>query len=206
MGVSGIGKPLPSIATRVALQLAGVALLVAVDLSFNPDQQPLVVQGVVDLPAHVLTAVILLAALRRRAFTPFWWSVTAWSALIDLDHIPGVLGWYFLTRGEPRPYTHSLLCIGLLWLWSLALRGRTRQLVFGAAIGVALHLVRDITDGAAVPLFWPVVTRGVSLPYPFYVLTLVLFVILGIWAAPADTDQPVQAAGASREIEAAASH
>ncbi len=177
----------PSAALRgFYAQIAGVALILVFDLGLNFHRWPILVGGLIDLPAHLLTALIILAALRVRPFTRFWCSAAAWSMLIDLDHLPGELGYHVLEPGTPRPVTHSLAAILVLCLLALlsGTSGTRKDLAWGAATGVMLHLVRDITDGGAIPLFWPLPLHGVALPYPFYVLTLLLFPCLGLLGRP----------------------
>ena len=58
----------------------------------------------------------------------------------------------------------------------------------GLAVGVILHFVRDITDGGTIPLLWPLLSGGFSLPYPFYVLTLLSVPLLGIFVEPGTSE------------------
>jgi membrane-bound metal-dependent hydrolase YbcI (DUF457 family) len=88
------------------------------------------------------------------------------SVAIDLDHAPDLLlGWDGLMGDSPRPYPHSLPTLGLLSV--LARAGRSEQqrdLSAGAAFGVSIHLLRDLTDGSdGVPLLWPISGRGIRL-------------------------------------------
>ena len=47
--------------------------------------------------------------------------------------------------------------------------GRLRTPLSGLALGVVLHLVRDLITGRGVPLFWPVTGTSVLAPYALYV-------------------------------------
>ena len=58
-----------------------------------------------------------------------------------------MLGWQGLTGGLPRPYTHSLATPLVLVAAGQLAGGRTRPIAFGAAFGVAAHLVRDLCTG-----------------------------------------------------------
>ena len=66
-----------------------------------------------DEPAHLATGLVFVLALltlarSRRAPLSFLAAAVVASVAIDLDHLPGLLGWHGLTQGTPRPYTHSL--------------------------------------------------------------------------------------------------
>jgi inner membrane protein len=50
--------------------------------------------------------------------------------------------------------------------------GRLRAALSGLALGVGLHLVRDLATGPGVPLWWPVEDDGVLVPYAWYALVL----------------------------------
>jgi hypothetical protein len=49
-------------------------------------------------------------------------------------------------------------------------------------------LLRDLVTGA-VPLFWPVFTQGIQIPYALYPVTLAASAFLGWCAAPAPSPQ-----------------
>jgi hypothetical protein len=50
--------------------------------------------------------------------------------------------------------------------------------VFGAGVGVALHLIRDVGNGPGLPLFWPLTTANVITPYGCYAAAIVLFAVI----------------------------
>ena len=117
-------------------------------------------QAPLDWIDHLLTTMFLVWAVR-----PWFrerWLVPALvaSVVIDVDHIPGQLGWDILTAGSPRPYTHSLATVAVLLVAS-APRWRGRQAAFGAAIGVCSHLWRDLAEPqtSGVSLLWPTTTH-----------------------------------------------
>jgi inner membrane protein len=153
------------------LWLLGAGLIVVIDRVLHESAQPLPLQALLDETGHALTALLILSALGVAPRSPFWWAALAGSVLIDLDHLPGMLGWNGLTYGEPRPYTHSLVTIALLVAWAGCSRGTRRSVLAGLAAGVALHLVRDLATGG-VPLFWPIRTIGVQAPYGYYLIAL----------------------------------
>ena len=150
-------------------------------------------RGLLDWPAHLATALVILGALVRvRATLPdqrFGWTLLACSVLIDLDHLPAEFGSQVLTNGTPRPYTHALwTVIALALAWSAARffvirSGRPRPatvelILAGAASGVAAHFVRDIAT-APMSFWWPVTNVAVEVPYWWYVLALAAMTAIG---------------------------
>jgi inner membrane protein len=150
-------------------------------------------RGLLDEPAHLATALIILGALTRiRGALPdqrFGWTMLACSVLIDLDHLPAEFGTGALTNGTPRPYTHALWVVIVLTLaWAtaryfIARSGRPRPttvelILAGASWGVAAHFVRDITT-APMSFWWPVTDMPVEVPYWWYVVALSVIIALG---------------------------
>ena len=112
------------------------------------------------------------------------------SVAIDVDHIPQYLGYYFLTAGTPRPYTHSLLTIAVLLSIAFALVIRRHRLLFlGLALGVALHFFRDLAEGNGngVALLWPFTDHAFSYPHSTYLALMACVVaadlLLGVCSA-----------------------
>jgi membrane-bound metal-dependent hydrolase YbcI (DUF457 family) len=133
----------------------------------------------VDEPAHLATGLLfllaLLALVRSRRPTPaFLAAAVVASVAIDLDHLPGLLGWHGLTSGVPRPYTHSLVTPLALIAVGLIAGGRARPIAFGAAFGVGAHLFRDLFTGPGVALLWPLSSTAVRPPYVVFALALAL--------------------------------
>ena len=150
-------------------------------------------RGLLDWPAHLATALVILGALIRvRRSVPdqrFGWTMLACSVLIDLDHLPAEFGSQVLTNGTPRPYTHALWTVIVLALaWAVARffvirsgrpRPATVELVLaGAATGVAAHFVRDIAT-APMSFWWPLTDMAVQVPYWWYVLALAVIISIG---------------------------
>jgi inner membrane protein len=133
---------------------------------------PIAVVGLLDEPAHLLTAwlvVIAVAGTRPRC----WPWVLVGAVAIDVDHIPVYLwGGPVAGVGGGRPVTHSL--VTPLALLAAAVAVRWARSVLGAvAIGVLLHLLRDVATGPGVPLWWPALPGSVLLPYAAYLLLLI---------------------------------
>jgi hypothetical protein len=150
-------------------------------------------RGLLDWPAHLATALVVLGALIRvRRALPdqrFGWTMLACSVLTDVDHLPAEFGSQVLTNGTPRPYTHALwtvIVLALAWAVtrSYVIRsGRPRPatvelILAGAASGVAAHFVRDIAT-APMSFWWPVTDMAVQVPYWWYVLALAVIVAIG---------------------------
>jgi inner membrane protein len=177
-------EPLRKALTLAMAELAALGIILVIDAHLLRHAYARPVQAILDEPAHLFTALIILAALRTTCLSPFWLSATLASVFIDLDHVPGELGYTFLQYGEPRPYTHSLLVAGCFLLLGLWLTGISQQIARGIAAGMVLHFIRDIVT-AGLPLFWPAVTRGIQLPYVLYPVTLFAFAVLGVFVDPA---------------------
>ncbi len=156
--------------------MACAALLIVDDWAYGRAGDSFFPGGPLDEIAHVLTALLILEALPRRVrdYAPFW--VLLGSFAIDLDHIPGYLGYQFLTVGTPRPYTHSLLTLVALLAAGLAWR-RGRLPLVGLTLGAVLHFVRDLAEGSGsgVSLLWPFTDHAFGYPHVAYV-TLMLVV------------------------------
>lgn len=150
-------------------------------------------RGLLDWPAHLATALVILGALIRvRRGLPdqrFGWAMLACSVLIDLDHLPAEFGSDAWTNGTPRPYTHALWTVIVLTLaWAtarfFAIRSKRRRpaavelTLAGAAWGVAAHFVRDIAT-APMSFWWPVTKVAVEVPYWWYVTALAIMIAIG---------------------------
>jgi inner membrane protein len=154
-----------------ALCVAGALLIGLLDVGLA-GREPLLVTAVLDEPAHLLTAGLLLAAVlpwRARAVAP--WAL-AGAVLIDLDHLPFYLWGALTSEDAGRPVTHSLAAAAALTAAAAVAPGRLRAALSGLALGVGLHLVRDLATGPGVPLWWPVEDDGVLVPYAWYALVL----------------------------------
>jgi membrane-bound metal-dependent hydrolase YbcI (DUF457 family) len=172
---------------RAELPLLAAALVVAVlvlDLLWGliEGSTGTIAYAVIDEPAHLMTCLLaLLVVVALTDIQPPWRFVVAAlsaSVAIDLDHIPGYLGSHLLTGSMPRPYTHSLLMVGVLAGLGAAVRRRhLKQVLLGLAFGVAAHLLRDLATGPGVAFLWPVVVAPIKVPYALYAATLVAAMI-----------------------------
>ena len=163
--------------TPVLRPSAALAAILLLDLVREARGWPLPALGLLDEPAHLLTAWLVLAAVTARttALGILPW-VLAGAVLLDLDHVPLFLGFDVTATQSGRPVTHSLTTVAVLLLAALVVR-RWRAALAGLAAGVATQLLRDLSTGPGVPLFWPVLATDVRLPYLAYVLVLVALVV-----------------------------
>lgn len=128
--------------------------------------------GGFDEAAHLLTGALVLAALPRAPRRGFAFGTLTMSVLIDVDHVPGLLGIDFITRGTDRPYSHSLATLALLGLGSIAWRSG-RSVLAGAVVGLAVHFARDLTESrSGVALLWPWSYHSYTLPHWSYLLVM----------------------------------
>jgi inner membrane protein len=143
--------------------------IAGLDLVAGIRSWPLVIIGLLDEPAHLLTAWLGLSAVavRRRRLWPY---ALLGAVLIDLDHVPYYL-WGALDSGAGRPVSHSLVTV-LALLTVAAADRRARLPAAGLAVGVLLHFARDIATGPGIPLLWPVRPESESVPYWAYLAGL----------------------------------
>ena len=161
-----------------ALCVAGALLVGLLDVALRAGRLPLLLTAVLDWPAHLATAGLLLAALlpdRFRAVVP--WAL-AGAVLIDLDHIPFYLWGGLTTEDAGRPVTHSLATAVVLACAAAVGPRRLRTALVGLFLGVCLHLVRDLATGPGVPLWWPAEDHGVLVAYPVYALVVVAAAVI----------------------------
>jgi inner membrane protein len=177
-----LGRPGPGLAQRALVALvppAAVVLVVLLDtVARSRWDWPLPFVAVLDEPAHLATALLLLAAfLPGRAVALAPWAL-AGSVLIDLDHVPLYLWGALADADGSRPVTHSLATVAVLLVAGALARGRWRVALVGFGLGVALHLARDLATGPGVPLLWPLDPTITLLPYRSYVLVLAVVAAL----------------------------
>jgi inner membrane protein len=167
----GFSRPWLSWLPLVAL--AGVVLL---DAAGTLGSWPIPLEGPRDWSAHLLTAAVVLAAFAPTASRRLWRWALAGAVVIDLDHVPLYLWGIGSATGNGRPVTHSLAMALVLALLALLATGagkrRLRVPLCGLALGVVLHLVRDVATGPGVPLLWPLRDGSVLLPYAAYLVAL----------------------------------
>jgi inner membrane protein len=157
-------------ARLVAGAFAAVAAVLGIDLLLAVRRWPVPIEAVLDEPAHLLTAGLLLLAAGVRSGRVVAWAL-AGAVLIDLDHVPLYLG-AEVTADGGRPVSHSLTTVLVLLAAAGAWRAQRTRLA-ALALGVVLHGVRDLATGPGVPLLWPLVPESVQMPYAAYLGLLV---------------------------------
>ena len=177
------------------LALAAVCLLDAVHFARH---WPVPVAGLLDEPAHLLTTWLIGTAAAGPRLRATWTRMLPWalagSVVIDLDHLPVYLWSAPIALPGSRPVTHSLAAVAVLLAVAAATRRRVRTAALGLAVGVTLHLVRDVATGPGIPLLWPVDPSDVQLPYGIYLAALV--VAAAVAARRPRGRAPVSACGA----------
>lgn len=179
---------------RPLLAPALVLVVVLVDVLVALHRPSLLVHGVLDEIGHLATTGVLLAAGLRllpshlRPRTTLLVATLASSVLIDIDHVPAVLGWEGLTAGTARPYPHSFATLVLLGVSAALLAGRARPWLVAVLAGVTAHLLRDLGT-APVALWWPVSVADQQIPYLSYLALLT--VIAAVDAATVGRRRPL---------------
>ncbi len=164
---------------RVLAPAAALAAVCSLDLLLAARSWSTPVVGLLDEPAHLLTAWLLLTAAGVRRRQVLVWALVG-SVLIDVDHVPLYAGAEVTTGGGGRPVSHSLLTLFVLLALAAAWRFQRLRLA-GLAAGVGLHLVRDVALGPGVPVLWPLLRESVRVPYALYLGLLVLAAVVATW-------------------------
>lgn len=157
------------------LALGGVCAFDAVQAARD---WPVPVVGLLDEPAHLLTAWLALAALGLAGLCGATSALLPWvllgSVALDVDHVPLYLWDEPVAHHGSRPVTHAAVTVVVLVLVAALTRARGRTAALGLAAGVTLHLVRDVATGPGIPLLWPLDGTDVRLPYAAYLAAVVL--------------------------------
>jgi hypothetical protein len=165
----------------LALLVAGL-IFVAADVG---DQvtggDTFLTSGPLDENAHLMTTLIVLTAIGVLVFDRFLISALIASVVIDLDHIPRLLGTDWFTAGTPRPYTHSLLTIALVLVAASRWR-RHRTVLLGVAVGLSIHFWRDTAEpGSGVSLLWPLSRHSFGTSHASYLILMGLAFAFALW-------------------------
>jgi hypothetical protein len=175
-----------SVAGRAEWRLLAVLAIVGLDAYMWRAPIPEALLGVGDEICHLVTAALIIfawPALLGRPLGIRLSAALAVSVLIDLDHVPKALfGATFLTSGTARPYGHTVLAVIIPCAVAIVFQrfATVSNIAWGAALGIVLHLVRDLPTGGAA-LAWPASFATVEYPYPLYVLVLL---VAAAWPRP----------------------
>lgn len=169
------------ISISIRLLLAGLlGVILGIDRVFlNTTLLP--VHAVADELSHASTGFIWLLAARCLGLRVSLVAGVLCAVLIDLDHVPVILGWIDDPTGTTRPITHSLAMVAVLLTGAVLDRPRRAWWLAGG-ISVLSHLTRDMGTGT-VRLLWPVSSGTVSISYGHYLAVMaVITAIPFIWA------------------------
>jgi membrane-bound metal-dependent hydrolase YbcI (DUF457 family) len=146
-------------------------LITRLDAHFRDTELSVLKEAVIDETAHIATAAIALVGFVSRVGISMALGALIGSTAIDADHLPAMAGSLILTEGTNRPYTHSLLSVLLAVSLGLVLPLSLQRFMWGVAVGLMSHLLRDMATGG-VPLFWPLALASVTVPYSLYLAAL----------------------------------
>ncbi len=162
-----------------AAALAALVAAVVVVEGILALEPPTLLLGAADWIGHLATTAIILAAIPRR-LPPGLIAGAFLALLIDLDHIPDLFADEGITARTPRPVSHSLLTVLAAGGIAAAVRARAPRygdLAVGVAIGIPMHLLRDVFTGPGVALLWPLSTVVVEGPFLVYLAGLILVAV-----------------------------
>jgi len=143
-----------------AAALVALVVVVVVVEGILALEPPTLFLGAADWTGHLATTAIIVAAIPRR-LPPALIAGAFLALLIDLDHIPDLLAEEGINDETPRPFSHSLVTVFVIGAIAAAVRARAPRyadFALGVAIGVPMHLLRDVFTGPGVGLLWPLDT------------------------------------------------
>jgi inner membrane protein len=161
---------------RVVVPPLALLAVASLDLVSGSRSWPIPVTGLLDEPAHLLTAGLALGTVTVRHRRVWRWLLLGAVAL-DVDHVPLYLWGVGGAVEGGRPVTHSL-ATALVLVAIAATVPRVRTAAAALSAGVVLHLLRDAATGPGVPLLWPVRPDSVLLPYRIYLFVLATLAVL----------------------------
>ena len=164
-----------------AAALAALVVVVVVVEGILALEPPTLILGAADWTGHLATTAIIVAAIPRR-LPPALIAGAFLAILIDLDHLPDLFGAEGITDQTPRPLSHSLVTVLAIGGIAAAVRARAPRygdFALGVAIGVPMHLLRDVFTGPGVALLWPLDTVAEG-PFLVYLAGLI---VVAVYAA-----------------------
>lgn len=181
-----IQSPPPFVRMLCVAMAPAMAIIMGIDLRIRGAEE-ILTHGMADEVAHLLTALIVLSAVRSLGFRVNWFAVAVGATAIDIEYLlirSGVLE--RVVEDNYRGVTHTLfpaLGIILLGLVLPPLR------VFLVSLGLAMltHVVRDSATSES-PLLWPLSDQIFHLRYSAYLAILAAFTIVttGVVALSSD--------------------
>jgi inner membrane protein len=159
--------------------LIAAALLCAADWGYRRVGASVIPGGLLDETAHLMTTLLVVWALGPTVCRRFMAPALIASVVIDLDHVAAEFGYYEFTRGTPRPYTHSLVTVAVALVVAVLWR-RRRDLMLGIALGLIVHIVRDMAESdAGVSLLWPWSDHGYAISHAGYLAAIGAVAVAG---------------------------
>ena len=152
------------------LMAPAMVIIMGIDLRIR-GQERILIHGIADEIAHVLTAIVMLSVLYALGWPVRWIAGILGAVAIDIDHFLVPEGYLHMIANTNRSALHTVgpalvvLVVGLVawplrtWFWS-----------FGLAM--LTHLLRDATT-SELPLAWPVGDDLIHLRYSLYLTILV---------------------------------
>jgi inner membrane protein len=157
--------------------IVSLAIIFLVDYYFKIASPRLITIAILDELAHISTAFLFLIVFKRFVNLPFAAGCLAGAVLIDLDRLPELFSTGTLVAQPERPITHSLVSVLGLLLIAVVLSAQFRWVFIGAALGVAMHLLRDLATGGVL-LLWPVHSANIELSYAAYAVMIVALALV----------------------------
>lgn len=163
-------SPSPSSVRLLSIAMApALAIIMGIDLRIRGAEE-ILVHGFADEIAHLLSALIMLSAVRAVGFRLSWVAVAIGAVAPDIEYVLSRLDMTAPIGDSSRGVMHTLVPgagILLLGLMLPPLR------VFLVSLGLALltHVVRDAAT-SSVPALWPLTDEYFHLRYAFF-LTMV---------------------------------
>ena len=158
---------------RTLVYLMAVAACVAgllVIRRLEPANPTLAIHGFYDEVGHLLTALVLAIGIRSMRLPIPIWSVLVGGMVLDLGHVPQILGYVGALEGSSRNGSHSLGVVAVLACLGFLDRKRA-NIYLGIAIGAVSHLWRDMGTGT-VALMWPITETVYGTLYSRYIAVL----------------------------------
>jgi membrane-bound metal-dependent hydrolase YbcI (DUF457 family) len=150
----------------VAVCVAGLLIL----RQLEPANETLALHGFYDELGHLLTALVAAIGIRALRLPVPMWSVLLGGMVLDLGHVPQILGYIGSVEGSSRNGAHSLGVVAVLACLGFLDRRRA-NVYLGIAIGEVSHLWRDMGTGT-VALMWPVSETVYGTLYSRYIAVL----------------------------------
>lgn len=165
-------EPTPIVRSLTYLVMLGLCLIGIITIEIlEQGVDSLPVHGFLDHVGHLLTATVAALAIRAIRLPIPVWSVLLGGVILDLGHVPQMLGVINALEGSTRNGSHSLAIVILLASLGF-LDQRRAHIWLGIAIGATSHLWRDMGTGT-VALMWPLTETVYGTLYTRYLAVLV---------------------------------